>query len=279
MRTLMSMIVAVGAGAIPFVALAGPTLDLRGVAARIVVIPEARGDIQVALTRASSALPIRIHTFGQGAFVSGDVGHKIQACNGGGSHRKVGVWGRGDIPYEELPLLVARTPMDVKITAGDAVFGEVGRSGSLDLTNRGCGDWIVANVAGLAHIDQTGSGDTRGGGAGRADLDVAGSGDITMQGVRGAVTAVSAGSGNITVGSLNGRLNARIAGSGDVRVKSGEADDVNAEVAGSGSVAFGGAARSLHASIAGSGDITIGRVDGPVTKHVFGSGDVMVGGR
>ena len=279
MRISLSMIVAAGACAMPFVASAAPTLDLRGAAARIVVIPGTRQDIQVVLARASSALPIRIHTFGQSTFVSGDVGHKIHACNGRGSHRRVGVWGRGDIPFEELPLLVARTPMDVRITAGDAVFGEVGRSGSLDLTNRGCGDWTVANVTGLAHLDQSGSGDTRGGGAGRADLDVSGSGDITMQGVRGAVTAVSAGSGNITVASMNGRFNARIAGSGDVRVDSGEADDVNAEVAGSGSVAFGGVARALHASIAGSGDITVGRVDGPISKHVFGSGDVVVGRR
>jgi hypothetical protein len=277
MRILTLMLVSAGALAIAPAGLAAPTLDLRGAAVRLVVIPEARSDIQVSLTRVSSVLPLRIHTFGRNVFVVGDVAHRVHSCVGVGPRRGVGVWGRGDIPYGELPMLVARTPMDVKITAGDAVFGDVGRSATLDLTNRGCGDWTVANVSGLARIDQTGSGDTRAGGAGQADLNVAGSGDISLQAVRGGVTAVSTGAGDITLASMRGPFNARIAGSGDVKVKSGEATDVNAEVAGSGNVDFGGVARALHASIAGSGDISVARVDGPVTKHVFGSGEVTVG--
>ncbi len=277
MRYLGSVLLAMGAATMASASLAAPTLDLRGAAVRLVVIPEARDDIQVSLTRASRVLPIRIHTFGKNTFVVGDVAHRAHSCVSFGPHRGVGVWGRGTISYDELPQLVARTPMDVKITAGDAVFGDIGRSASLDLTNRGCGGWTVANVAGRARINQTGSGDTRAGGAGEADLTVAGSGDINLQAVRGGVTAVSAGSGNITVASLQGPFNVRVAGSGDVRAKSGAASDVNAQVAGSGNVAFGGVARAVHASIAGSGDVNIAKVDGPVIKHVFGSGEVTIG--
>jgi hypothetical protein len=275
----MIFAVAMGAStmAVATVAMAAPKLDLRGAAVRLVVIPEARNDIQVTLTRASTVLPIRIHTFGKNTFVVGDVSHRVHSCNAVGPHRGVSVWGRGAIAYDDLPELVARTPMDVKIVAGDAVFGDVGRSATLNLTNRGCGGWTVANVAGRARINQAGSGDTKAGGAGEADLSVAGSGDINLQAVRGGVTAVSAGSGNITVASIQGPFNVRIAGSGDVRAKSGEATDVNASIAGSGNVGFGGVARSLRASIAGSGDIKVARVDGPVTKHIFGSGAVTVG--
>ena len=277
MRYLGSMLLATAAAITASASVAAPTLDLRGAAVRLVVIPEARGDIQVSLTHASRVLPIRIHTFGKNTFVVGDVARRIHSCVSFGPHRGVGVWGRGTIPYEELPELVARTPMDVKIAAGDAVFGDVGRSASLDLTNRGCGGWTVANVVGRARINQTGSGDTRAGGAGEADLTVAGSGDINLQAVRGGVTAVSAGSGDITVASLQGPFNVRIAGSGDVRAKSGVATDVNAQVAGSGSIGFGGLARAVHASIAGSGDVDVAKVDGPVIKHVFGSGEVTIG--
>lgn len=277
MRNLDVFLVAASASAMAGATLAAPTLDLRGAAVRLVVIPEARDDIQVTLTHTSTILPIRVRTFGKNTIVVGDVAHRTHSCDSFGPNRGVSVWGRGMISYDDLPQLLVRTPMDVKITAGDAVFGDVGRSNTLDLTNRGCGGWTVANVASRARINQAGSGDTRAGGAGQADLSVAGSGDINIQAVRGGVTAVSSGSGNITVASLQGPFNVRIAGSGDVRAKAGEASDVNAQVAGSGSVDFGGVARSLHASIAGSGDVTVARVDGPVTKHVFGSGDVTIG--
>ena len=278
MRTIKFMsAVAAGISSMASISVAAPTLDLRGAAARLVVIPEARSDIQVTLTRASSVLPIRIHIFGKNTFIVGDVAHRIHSCASFGSHRGVSVWGRGTIAYDDLPQLVARTPMDVKITAGDAVFGDVGRSASLALNNRGCGGWTVGNVAGRARINQTGSGDTRAGGAGEADLSVAGSGDINLQAVRGGVTAVSSGSGDITVASLRGPFNVRIAGSGDVRAKAGAASDVNASIAGSGSVGFGGVVKTLHASIAGSGDVNVAKVDGAVTKHVFGSGEVTVG--
>jgi hypothetical protein len=277
MRYFGSMLLATGAVAMTSASMAAPTLDLRGAAVRLVVIPEARDDIQVSLTRASRVLPVRIHTFGRNTVVVGDVAHRVHSCVSFGPHRGVGIWGRGTIPYEALPELVARTPMDVKIAAGDAVFGDVGRSASLDLTNRGCGGWTVANVVGRARINQTGSGDTRAGGAGQADLTVAGSGDINLQAVRGGVTAVSTGSGDITVASLEGPFDVRVAGSGDVRAKSGVASDVNVQVAGSGNVAFGGLARALHASIAGSGDVNVAKVEGPVIKHVFGSGEVTIG--
>ena len=277
MENLRFFLAALSGCAIACGCIAAPTLDIRGAAARLVVIPETRDDIQVVLTKSSTQLPIRVRTFGKNTFVTGDIGHRIHSCQSFGPHRGVGVWGRGAIAYDDLPQLTVRTPMDVRITAGDAVFGDVGRSGSIDLTNRGCGGWTIGNVAGRARINQAGSGDTHAGGAGEADLSVAGSGDINIQAVRGGVTAVSAGSGNITVASLQGPFNVRIAGSGDVRARSGSAPDVNASIAGSGSVGFGGVARALHASIAGSGDVSVARVDGPITKHVFGSGEVTIG--
>lgn len=256
---------------------AAPTLDIRGAAVRIVVIPEVRPDVVVTLMRASGRLPIRIRAFGKNTFVTGDIGRRTHSCASFGTHRGVGIWGRGQIAYSDLPQLVARTPMDVKITVGEAVFGDIGRSTSLDLTNRGCGGWTVGNVAGRARINQAGTGDTRAGAATEADLSVAGPGDINFQAVHGGVTAVSSGNGNITVASLRGPFNVRIAGSGDVRAKSGFASTMNASIAGSGSVDFGGVARALRASIAGSGNIAVARVDGPVTRHVFGSGKVHIG--
>jgi hypothetical protein len=256
---------------------AAPTLNIRGAALRIVIVPEARKDIVVTLLRASTQLPIKTHRFGRTTFVSGDVGHRSRGCQAADGRRAVGIRGRGEIGFEDLPQLVARTPMDVRVNAGDSVFGAIGRSASLDIVNRGCGAWTIADISGRARINQAGSGAIRAGSAGEADLSVAGSGDIGLQAVRGGVNAVSSVAGDISVESLDGPFNIHIAGSGDVRARSGTATTMRASIAGSGGVTFRGVAHSLNVSIAGPGEVTVAKVDGPVKKQVFGPGRVNIG--
>lgn len=272
--TIVAALVTLGAG--PAVR-AAPTLDIRGAAVRIVIVPEVRRDISITVVKASVRLPIKIHTFGKNTFITGDVGHRVRGCPLAHGARTIQVRGRDAVTYDDLPLLIARMPMDVRVNAAEAIFGDVGRGANLDLTNRGCGHWTIANVAGRARINQAGSGVIHAGGAGEADLSVAGSGDIHLQAVRGGVTAVSSEAGDIDVASLQGPLNIHIAGSGRVHVADGVATQMTASIAGSGGVDFGGAARSLHASIAGSGGVRVARVDGPVIKHVFGAGEVTIG--
>jgi hypothetical protein len=259
-----------------FAARPAPTLDIRGAALRIVIVPEARSDIAITVIRASALLPIRMHRFGKTTFVNGDVGHRSR-CQTSDGRRTIGIRGRGEIAYDDLPQLIARTPMDVHVNAGEAVFGEIGRSSTVDLINRGCGGWTIANIVGRARIDQAGSGHIKTGGAGEANLSVAGPGDIAVQAVRGGVTAVSSVTGDISVGSLDGPFNIRVAGSGDVRARSGTAPTMSASIAGSGGVMFGGVAHALKVSIAGPGEVTVAKVDGPVTKRVFGPGRVTIG--
>ena len=256
---------------------AAPTVQIRGAAARVVVIPEARSDIAVTIVRSSSKLPLKVRTFAGRVFITGDIGHKSHGCLTVNGRRSVGIWGRGPIAYDDLPQLVIRTPMDVRIAAGEAVFGDIGRSHSLDLTNQGCGAWTIGNVEGRLRLDQAGSGDARAGTAGAADLSVAGSGNIATQAIGGGVTAVSSGSGDITTTSISGPFDVRIAGSGGIRVAGGQVTRMTASIAGSGDVQFGGVAQSLRASIAGAGNVTVDRVTGSVSKRVFGSGQVRTG--
>jgi len=254
-----------------------PSLRIRGAAVRVVVIPEARSDITVAILRTNPRLPIHVSRFGDAITVQGDIGHRAHVCRTVLGRRSVAVWGRGDIPYAELPQVVVHTPMNVRLSAGDAVFGAIGRSDSLELANRGCGDWTVANVKGHMRLSEAGSGDARAGGAATADLSVAGSGNVVTREIRAGLVAVSTGSGDISAASVSGPFNVRIAGSGDIRAPAGQVTDLTAQVAGSGDVRFGGVARSLSASVAGSGDVTVAEVTGPVSKRVFGSGQVRVG--
>jgi hypothetical protein len=270
---VLGLLAAIGAaGAVH----AAPTLRIRGAAARVVVIPEARSDISVSILKANPRLPLHVSRFGETITVQGDIGHRMHDCQTVLGRRAVLVWGRGRITYEDMPQLVVHTPLDVRISAGDAVFGAVGRSDSLDLANKGCGDWTIANVKGHMRLSEAGSGDARAGAADSADIMVAGSSDVALREIRAGLVAVSTGSGGITATSVGGPFNVRIAGSGDVKAGGGQVTDLKADVAGSGDVRFGGVAKSLTASVAGSGDVTVAVVTGPVSKRVFGPGEVTV---
>ena len=254
-----------------------PSVEIRGVAARVSVNPEGRSDVVVTVIRSDSRLPLKVRRFGDHVYLSGDVGRRVHGCRGGGGQRSVAIWGKGSIPYEQLPEIVIRTPLAVRLTVGEAVFGQIGRSASVDFTNQGCGDWTIGNVQGRLRLSQAGAGDVRTGSAGPSDLSVVGWGDVTTGDIRGGLKALSSGSGDINVKSVSGPVDARIAGSGDIVLAAGQVDMMTVSIAGSGAVSLRGVAKALNATIAGSGDITVAKVNGPVTKRIFGAGVVRVG--
>ena len=96
--------------------------------ARVTIIPEARGDIVVTVTKANSRLPLKITRI-------------------------------GDIKYDDLPQVVVHMPRNARVGAGGAVFGAIGPGDSVDLGNSGCGDWTVADQTGPLHVHVSGSGD------------------------------------------------------------------------------------------------------------------------
>jgi hypothetical protein len=255
---------------------AAPSLQIKGAAAQVVIVPEARADVRVIVLRTNPRLPMRIHAAGGKVLVTGDVGRRVRGCVRSGQGG-VEVWGRGRIAAAALPYLVVRTPLDVRVSVGDAVFGAIGRSASVDFTNQGCGDWTIANVRGRLRLDQAGAGYSRAGAAAGADLSVAGSGRIAIGAVTGRLTAVSSGSGDIGVAHVAGPVDVRVAGTGDIDLDGGSATHMEASIAGSGSVRLAGTAQSLTASITGSGDVVVGAVTGPVVRRVFGAGEVKIG--
>jgi len=260
-------------------ALAAPSVEIRNAAARVVVIPEQRPDVAVQVVRTNPRLPLHIdRSFGERTVLDGGINSsRIQSCDSVMHRIYVRVWGVGRVAYEDLPVIVVRTPLDAKVGASGAVFGSVSRSDSLELANAGCGDWTVGNVRGELKISQAGSGDTRAGSAGKGTIHVAGSGDISTQTIAGGLTVGVAGSGDVTAASIDGPLNVRIAGSGDVKIGGGHATSADVHIAGSGDMVFKGRADSLKANVAGSGDVDVAHVSGPVSKSIVGSGDVNVG--
>ncbi|HEY2179751.1 MAG TPA: DUF2807 domain-containing protein [Caulobacteraceae bacterium] len=254
-----------------------PRVEIRAAAAEVVIVPEARGDIVITQTRVNRRLPLRISRFGETTLIDGALGHRVRGCAMTGQGLGVRIRGMETVTPADLPALAIHTPMDVRVTVGEGVTGSVGRSASLQLQNRGCGRWTIANVRGRLDLDQIGSGEVRVGQAGEADLSVAGGGAINTRAVHGPLRAVSSGAGAIDVEGVSGPVMVRIAGSGSVGVHGGLASQLNVSIAGSGVARFGGEARSLVASVAGPGYVSVKRVSGPVSRRLFGAGEIHVG--
>jgi hypothetical protein len=256
---------------------AAPSLQIRGAAARVTIVPERRSDVQVLILRANSRLPLRVRASGGHVQITGDVNRRVRACGGPGQAMGVDLWGRGPIAWNALPVLVVRMPPDVRVSVGDAVFGAIGRSASVDFTNQGCGDWAIANVRGRLRLDQAGAGVSRAGVATSADLSVAGSGRIATRAIAGGLTAVSSGSGDIQVGGISGPVDVRVAGTGDISILGGRATHMEVSIAGSGDVRMSGSAQTLTAAVTGSGEVVAAHVAGKVVRRVFGPGAVRIG--
>ncbi len=256
---------------------AAPRLEIRGVAGQVTIVPEARSDIAVGFLKQSQRAPLRVRQSGDLTVVEGGLEHRIKGCPLIDGTHQVRVSGVGFLSPRDLPTLVIRTPPDVRVIAGDGVSGVVGRAESLELENRGCGDWTIANVRGHLRLTQLGAGRLTVGAAGESDLNVAGGGWIAVRAVTGTLTAVSTGEGSVFVAEVDGPVVGRVAGSGVIEVKRGGAPEINVQVAGSGAVRFGGSAGAVIASVAGDGEVDVARVSGPVTRRIFGSGRIKVG--
>ncbi|WP_375290593.1 head GIN domain-containing protein [Qipengyuania sp.] len=118
---------------------------------------------------------------------------------------------------------------------------------------------------------------------------------VTMPSLR----AISmAGSGKLTAPSLTGNADINVAGSGDITVLGVSASKLGVNIMGSGDVKLAGTAETLDYNVAGSGALNarglkVGKAeiniagsgggeiasDGTVEAHIAGSGDVTVFGR
>lgn len=269
----LGLMAAVAAGA----AQASPGVEIRNAVARVTIVPEARSDVAVFVTRTNSRLPLRVTRVGDTVVVDGGLGFRNINCHALFGRPAVSVWGIGSIRFDDMPQVVVRMPRQARVGAGGGVFGAVGPGAGVDLANSGCGDWKVADQKGPLRVSMSGSGDVRAGDVGAAEVHISGSSDVYVRTAQGGLSAAVSGSGDINAATVNGPLRVRVGGSGDVRIHDGAVTDMNVSVAGSGDVHFGGVAQSLEANVAGSGDVSAARVTGPVSKHVAGSGDVSVG--
>lgn len=84
------------------------------------------------------------------------------------------------------------------------------------------------------------------------------------------------GSGDITIKAVNGSVVAMIQGSGDIDIKNGSIQSLNATVQGSGDISVDGDVQTANLTVMGSGDIRVDHVVQPPMKNVMGSGKIKV---
>ncbi|HEV7352024.1 MAG TPA: DUF2807 domain-containing protein [Brevundimonas sp.] len=292
------------AGLVPGLAVA-QEVKIEDAVARVVVIVEDRADIGVEIeTPAGTPVPVRLERRGRDVILRGDVRDRdLRSCQREGpagvqpgEGAFVTLRDRGRVALSDAPLIVVRTPREVRVSAEGGVHGAIGRGArSVHLGNAGCGDWTVADVAGELKVALAGSGDVRAGQAGDVDLALAGSGDAVIGtstrvrvatpgsgGARlGAVTgdAVIAvpGSGDVRLAAVGGDLEANIVGSGSILVAGGRSGRLAANIVGSGDVRHGGEVGRVEVNIVGSGDVAVGRASGEVRRRVLGSGELRIG--
>ncbi len=291
----------------------GASVVVHDAVARVQVIPEARGDVSVTVTPGRKALPsVRVWREGDRTMIDGGLAHRIHGCGSASfgfgalfhGHRdgepdrergQANVAGLGRVGPEDMPLIVIRTPLDARVAADGAVFGQVAGARSLDLAVSGCGDWRTGDVAGPMGVHVSGSGDVTGGRVGALRAALSGSGDLKLGRVDGAADISTSGSADVRLGAtgpldirvggssdihvdeVQGPVRTQISGSGNVTIDRGRSPDLRVAVAGSGDFRFHGEGGAVSASVAGSGDILIDHATGPVSQSKAGSGDIHIG--
>ena len=275
MKTLALVSLAAMAAAFTATAASAATeVELRDIAARVVVQPENRTDVELKVVYGAAKVPvIMVHTEGDTFVADGKLKHRNLQCKDGGSTYIDDI---GTVAQGDLPVVYIKVPLDAKVDAGGATYGTLGKSNSLEFSEGGCGKWTLDDVTGKAEVNIGGSGDVTSGRMGDAEINIGGSGNFSG-GAANALEANIGGNGDIMLANINGNAEVNIGGSGNVKINDGQTPRLEVNIAGSGDVRFGGTAKDLEVNIVGSGDVRVKAVTGNIDKTVMGSGNVIVG--
>ena len=268
-------------------------VEIEHAVARVVVIVEDRADIGVEIQQGASDLPaLRVERRGDDVRIDGGLGRRmagfrvgdgIRNCRSGpdrtrpGQGASVEVRDVGRVDLEDAPLIVIRSPRNVNIETGGAVYGSIGRGATtVDMGNGGCGDWVIANTDGPVDASMGGSGELTVGTSRSLDASLGGSGRLTA-GATGSLDLSLGGSGEAMIAQVDGDADIAIGGSGEVAIRRGRIPNLEIAIGGSGDIDFGGTAGDVSVSIAGSGDVRIAEATGNISRSVVGSGDIRIG--
>ena len=110
-----------------------------------------------------------------------------------------------------------------------------------------------------------------------ADVVLACSACDASLGVVAALDVNLTGSGKVTVERVERALIAKISGDGGIEIADGNVDKATLAIVGSGQIDFGGHAVDADVRIVGAGDVRIREVDNPIQSSIVGAGDIVTG--
>ena len=111
-----------------------------------------------------------------------------------------------------------------------------------------------------------------------APLAIDSSGSMSLRaGAIGPLSLDNSGSATIDIGRISGPAQVDVSGSGDITIHAGDIDALNVDASGSGRLRYGsGTIRAVQISSSGNTDITIGATVGAVSADLSGSGMVRL---
>ena len=261
----------------------GPQIELRDLAARVVVTPEDRSDIDIRVRYGKAKVPtLMVSHRGNVTVLNGHLSAQppsfgnftlaikfddIVASNG-----SVEISGLGKVDVEDLPLVFIRVPNNAVVKDSGYSVGHINPSKSLDMIMNGSGDWSIDPVAGPLNIIDSGSGNIHVTSAGDGIIDNMGSGDIVVDSMRNLKLSMTGSGGFSTHQALDTDIQNQ--GSGDVSLRNVRA--ITAKLNGSGDLILGDVTSGLTLINCGSSDVSADKVVGQVSLNLAGSGDVDI---
>ena len=255
----------------------GPTVRLDHVAARVVIIPEARSNITAEVTAGKTLPRPTLQVSGAELTVSGGIPkQRLHSCHvtDHGHAVNLGFWSH--TREEDLPQVRLHVPEDVTVIVNGAVLGQIGSLHSLRFTQQGCGGWHVGDVSERFALELQGTADVDAGSVGEANLDLEGLGDVHVHSTKGLTTRMQ-GLGDVRIDDVEGPVDASVEGMGDLKIKGGHCTSFHARLDGMGDITFGGVAETVDASAEGLGSIRVAKATGEVHKSSTGLSHVSVG--
>lgn len=258
----------------------GPQIELRDLAARVIVTPENRSDIDIRVHYGKVQVPtLMVSHRGQTTVLNGHLSDRSHGFNmrismDDGDRGSMYISGLGTVNMNDLPVVQVRVPMHASVKDSAYVIGRIGPSQGADLIVNGSGSWTLDPVNGPLNIISSGSGSIHVTQAGDAIVDNMGAATITLDSV-GNLKASLTGSGDFVVGR-SGVTDLQNQGSGDMTL--GNVAALRAELDGSGDMTLGNLGGNFVLVNNGSSDVHVNRVNGPVMLNLAGSGDVSIAG-
>lgn len=271
------------ATAAPFYADGAQRLELKNLAATVIVVPEARDTIDIKVRYGRAKIPtLMVSKHGETTVLNGQIalptsGHGFNMTisivdDNGATSGRVTIPGAGMVNIKDLPVVYVRVPNDVHIQDNALIFGQIGPSQSVELTSCGKGNWTIANVTGNLNIIGCGPADITANAANNGIITSTSSGTIAVKTLN-YLKANLTGSGSLNITNVT-NLDLQNQGSGDVEL--GKVGRATLKLGGSGDLAIKSIDNGFSLTNYGSSDVDITSINGAVTIDMSGSGDVSM---